>query len=122
MLQKKIHFPGKWMWWAIPLWLGIAFLSYSFTTNGFASINADAVFSPRFATSGDWPMYLAGPGRSGYNSAETVINKTSAPNLKLHWQYHSGGNISTQPVVVKGVIYWGSWDGYEHATDLNGKQ
>src|SRR5262249_7004562 len=43
-------------------------------------------------------------------------------NLKLHWQYHSGGNISTQPVVVNGVIYWGSWDGYEHATDLNGKQ
>ncbi len=110
------------MWWVIPLWLGIAFLSYSFTTIGFAALNAHAVSSPKFAQSGDWPMYLAGPGRSGYNSAETVINRTSAPNLVLHWQYRSGGNISTQPVVVNGVIYWGSWDGYEHATDLNGKQ
>jgi outer membrane protein assembly factor BamB len=122
MLQKKMRLPEKWIWWVIPLWLGIAFLSYSFTTIGFASLNAHAVSSPKFANSGDWPMYLAGPGRSGYNNAETVINRTSAPNLILHWQYRSGGNISTQPVVVNGMIYWGSWDGYEHATDLNGKQ
>ncbi len=105
------------------LWIVIAFLSYFFTTIGFAALNAHAVQTPdrvEFATTGDWPMYLAGPGRSGYNSAETVINRTSAPNLILHWKYHSGGSISTQPVVVNGMIYWGSWDGYEHATDLNG--
>jgi outer membrane protein assembly factor BamB len=122
MLQKKMRLLGKWRW-AILLWIVIAFLSYCFTTTGFAALNAHAVQgSKQFATTGDWPMYLAGPGRSGYNSAETVINKTSAPNLKLHWQYRSLGNISTQPVVVNGVIYWGSWDGYEHATDLNGNQ
>src|SRR5437762_9336132 len=110
MSQKKMRVLGKWMGWVFPLWLGIAFLSYSFTTLGFVALNARAVSSPKFAQSGDWPMYLAGPGRSGYNSAETVINKTTAPNLVLHWQYHSGGNISTQPVVVNGMIYWGSWD------------
>jgi polyvinyl alcohol dehydrogenase (cytochrome) len=124
MLQKKMCLLGKW-WWAFLLWIGIAVLSYLFTTFGSAALNAHAVQTPKrveFATTGDWPMYLAGPGRSGYNSAETVINRTSAPNLILHWKYHSGGSISTQPVVVNGMIYWGSWDGYEHATDLNGHQ
>jgi outer membrane protein assembly factor BamB len=116
---------GKVRWcWAIPLWMAIAFLSYFFTTTGFVALNAHAVqvTKPRSATSGDWPMYLADLDHSGYNSAETVINKTSAPNPKLHWQYHSGGSSSSQPVVVNGMIYWGSWDGYEHAMDLNGNQ
>ena len=87
MSQKKMRLLGKWRWWVLPLWIGIAFLSYSFTAFGFTALNAHAVQTPgriAFATTGDWPMYLAGPGRSGYNSAETVINKTTAPNLVLH--------------------------------------
>jgi outer membrane protein assembly factor BamB len=122
MLWKK-RLLGNWRW-AIPFWVIIAFLSYFFTSIGFVALNVHAVppLTPRSATSGDWPMYLADLGRSGYNSAETLINKTSASNLKLHWKYHSGGSISTQPVVVNGMIYWGSWDGYEHATNLNGHQ
>lgn len=122
MLWKK-RLLGNWRW-AIPFWVIIAFLSYFFTSIGFVALNVHAVppLAPRSATSGDWPMYLADLGRSGYNSAETLINKTSASNLTLHWKYHSGGSISTQPVVTNGMIYWGSWDGYEHATNLNGHQ
>ncbi len=82
---------------------------------------------------GDWTTYLHDNARSGYNSAETIINPTSAPNLKLKWSYTSTGcpnspggphEISTQPVVVSGLglIFWGSWDGCEHATDMNGNQ
>jgi outer membrane protein assembly factor BamB len=103
----------------------IALLSFLFTRESFLALNAHAVQTPKrigSAATGDWPMYLADIGRSGYNSTETVINRTTVPNLTLHWQYRSGGNISTQPVVVNGMIYWGSWDGYEHATDLNGHQ
>src|SRR6266516_2460289 len=74
------------------------------------------------ASSGDWPTYLRNNGRSGFNAAETIINPTTAPNLKLHWMYAAGGAISTQPVEVNGLIYWGSWDGYEHATNLTGTQ
>ena len=85
-------------------------------------------------SSGDWPTYLHDNGRSGFNSAETIINQTSAPNLKLKWSYKSTGcpgslpgspnTISTQPVVFNGLglVFWGSWDGCEHATDLNGHQ
>ena len=79
------------------------------------------------SASGYTPTYLGDNARSNYNGQETVINPTSAPNLKLHWSYQAGGYISTnyitdQPVEANGLIYWGSWDGNEHATDLNGKQ
>jgi outer membrane protein assembly factor BamB len=73
-------------------------------------------------TSGDWTTYLYDYGRSDFNSAETIINLSSAPHLKLHWSYKAGKSITTQPVVVNGMIYWGSWDGFEHATKLDGTQ
>src|SRR6266536_3474357 len=73
-----------------------------------------------YAATGDWPTYLSNNGRSGYNSSETIINPTTAPNLKLHWTHTAAGAISTQPVEANNLIYWGSWDaGNEHATDLN---
>src|SRR5437588_13029101 len=75
-----------------------------------------------YAASGDWPTYLSYNERSGYNSIETIINPGSAPQLKMHWSYKAGSFISAQPVEANGLIYWGSWDGYEHATQLNGTQ
>jgi outer membrane protein assembly factor BamB len=77
--------------------------------------------------SGVWPTYLEGNTRSGFNQSETTITPSSAPNLKLRWSYSVGGNfyvksITTQPVEANGLIYWGSWDGNEHATNLNGTQ
>lgn len=93
---------------------------------GLAIIVASIFFAlPRpysaHAASGDWSTYMNGNDRSGYNSSETIINQTTAPNLKLHWTYKGGGAITSQPVTFNGLIYWGSFDGYEHATDLNGK-
>lgn len=73
-------------------------------------------------TGGDWPTYMHNAGRNSYNKAETIINRTSAPNLKQHWVYQEGTTIFSQPVIANGLIYWGSFDGYEHATDLNGQQ
>ncbi len=72
-----------------------------------------------YAATGDWPTYLSNNGRSGYNSSETIINPTTAPNLKLHWTHTAAGAISTQPVEANNLIYWGSWDsGNEHATQI----
>ncbi len=74
------------------------------------------------SSAGDWPSYMGDDKRSGFNEVETMINATSAPNLKLHWKYQAGGGIFAQAVVSDGVIYWGSLDGYEHATKLDGTQ
>lgn len=70
-----------------------------------------------YAKSGDWPTYMANNGRSGFNGAETIINPKSAPNLKLHWKIRAAGRVTTQPIVANGLVYWGSWDGLEHATN-----
>ena len=74
------------------------------------------------ASSDEWTTYLHDPGHSGFNSAETIINPSSAGSLNLLWTATAGSTISTQPVVANGMIYWGSWDGIEHATNLNGTQ
>ena len=73
-------------------------------------------------TPGDWPMYMHDAGRTGYNSNETIINLSSAPHLRQHWAYPLGTAIFSQPVVASGLIYWGSFDGYEHATNMSGHQ
>jgi|GEM_PF-493741 polyvinyl alcohol dehydrogenase (cytochrome) len=72
------------------------------------------------AAAGDWTMYMGDLSHSGYNEAETIINPSSASSLQLQWTQTSGGNITAQPIVANGLIYWGSWDGYERATSLNG--
>jgi len=71
---------------------------------------------------GDWSTYLMDNEHTGFNKAETTINPTTAPQLKLHWMYHAKDAISTQPIVAYGMIFWGSWDGLEHGTDLNGHE
>ena len=63
---------------------------------------------------------MANIQRSGFNGTETIINATSAPNLKVHWTAKGGGMIFSQPVAANGMVYWGSWNGYEHATDVSG--
>lgn len=71
------------------------------------------------AASGDWSTFLANNERTGYNGAETIINPRTAPNLKLRWKHKAGGTISTQAIEANGMLYWGSWDGYEHASRLS---
>ena len=68
------------------------------------------------ATSGNWSTYLNNLGRTGFNSAETRITPSTAPSLKPEWT-DSSGSVSAQPVQVNGVVYYGSWDGYERAAD-----
>src|SRR6266700_930790 len=72
--------------------------------------------------SNDWTGYLRGGDHSGINKNEANINPNTAPQLKLHWVAPADNRIFSQPVVSNGLIYWGSGDGLEHATDLSGKQ
>jgi outer membrane protein assembly factor BamB len=67
--------------------------------------------------SGDWPTYLNNGARTGYNSAEAAVTPSTAPNLTPLWTDTAGGAISAEPVQVNSVVYYGSWDGYERATD-----
>jgi polyvinyl alcohol dehydrogenase (cytochrome) len=66
-------------------------------------------------TSGDWPTYLNNGARTGYNAAERLITPSTAPNLTKLWTDSAGGSVSAEPIQVNGVLYYGSWDGYERA-------
>ena len=66
---------------------------------------------------GDWPTYLYTLARSGFNSNETIISPGSAGNLKLHWSRQGTAQIVSEPVLANGLLYWGSYDGLEHASD-----
>src|SRR5438477_7012832 len=55
---------------------------------------------PAKAASGDWSTFLGNNARTGYNANETIINPTTASNLRLHWAHKGKGKISSQPIVV----------------------
>jgi len=69
------------------------------------------------AASATWSTLLGDLARDGYNPNETILNKTNAAALQVLWTHWSGSQITTEPVLANGLIYWGSWDGLEHATD-----
>jgi polyvinyl alcohol dehydrogenase (cytochrome) len=58
----------------------------------------------------------AGHARPG-NSAEAVVTPVTAPHLTQLWADTGGGAVSAEPVQVNGVVYYGSWDGNEHAVN-----
>jgi len=64
-----------------------------------------------------WPMFLYNLSRSDYDPQERAITPANVKTLKQVWSIHVGGAISDQLASVGGVDYWGSWDGYMHATE-----
>jgi len=115
MLRK--YWQGTRMWVEVGLLL-LLLVASSIST---FALKAHQTKASQFdATAGGWPTYMANNRRSGFNGTETLINSATAANLKVHWTFKGGGMIFSQPVKANRMVYWGSWDGYEHATDLNG--
>jgi polyvinyl alcohol dehydrogenase (cytochrome) len=69
------------------------------------------------AAAGDWTTYLENLGRDGFNGSETTLNPGTASRLRLHWTHHAAAQIVSEPVEANGLLYWGSSDGLEHATN-----
>ena len=68
-------------------------------------------------TAADWPTFLANGQRNGAGAGETMLTTANASQLVSKWTYKTGGVIAASPTVVGGVVYVGSWDGYEYALD-----
>src|SRR6266516_78744 len=85
------RFPNKWK--------AIAFsaLGLAFFLTGVITALPHLHQAAQADTSSDWPTYMANNQRSGFNGAETIINATSAPNLKVHWTAKGGGMVFSQP-------------------------
>jgi outer membrane protein assembly factor BamB len=70
--------------------------------------------TPAKAAAGDWPMYLHDYSRDG-SGTDTIISPSNASQLALDWSFKTGGPIASAPASVGGIVYVGSWDGYEYA-------
>ena len=97
---------------------------YTLTASSTPSYTAatSAAFNITTGTSSDWTTYLQGTDRTAFGT-DDVITPTSAPNLHLAWQTSDAGpshGVFSQPVVSNGLVYWGSFDGYERATNTSG--
>ena len=96
---------------------------YTLTASSTPSYTAatSAAFNITTASSG-WTTYLQGNDRSGFTS-DSGFNPTSVQNLHLAWQASDTApnhGVFAQPVVSNGLVYWGSNDGFERATDTSG--
>jgi outer membrane protein assembly factor BamB len=70
-------------------------------------------------SSGDWPTYMHDQSRTGANLDETAITAATASQLHLAWNFNTSGIVGASPTLVDGVMYIGSWNGYEYALDAN---
>jgi polyvinyl alcohol dehydrogenase (cytochrome) len=62
-------------------------------------------------------MYQHDNARSGFQPSDPAINASSAGTLAPKWIFRAGDSISSQAIASNGLVYWGSWDGLEHATN-----
>jgi hypothetical protein len=86
-------------------------------------------------TQADQFTYQAGPvpvtmvatyrgdlARTGYYPSQTGVTPANVATLTQHWKTTTGGTGAySQPIVANNMVYWGDWNGVEHATDLTGK-
>src|SRR5262249_47282013 len=68
-------------------------------------------------SSSDWPIFARDLQGSHYNPLERAITPANVKQLKPKWTFETGGDVSSQPIVVNRVVYFGSWDGKEYAVD-----
>lgn len=62
-------------------------------------------------------MFMGNLGRTGFAAGETSITPANVHELKPRWDVKGTATISDQATLSDGSLYWGSWDGYEHASD-----
>jgi outer membrane protein assembly factor BamB len=72
---------------------------------------------PASAAAQDWPTYQHDNARSGFQSSDPAISASSVATLAPKWIFRANDSISSQAIAARGMIYWGSWDGLEHATN-----
>src|SRR5438552_14433488 len=63
----------------------------------------------------DWPVFGRDVSSSHYNPDENALTPSTVANLKVKWIFEAQDDVSSQPIVVNGVVYFGSWDGREYA-------
>ena len=64
-----------------------------------------------------WPTYMGNVERTGANHLESTIAPSNVSELRPLWSLRSDGSDFSAPIVDKGTVYFGSWNGYEYAVN-----
>ncbi len=85
---------------------------------------AVAICFAALAQAEDWPKYRRDYSNSGHSgetgtlaNGVTTVSSGNIHNLSLKWSKSVNGKVSATPVVVGGVVYFGTWNGYFYALD-----
>jgi polyvinyl alcohol dehydrogenase (cytochrome) len=81
------------------------------------AVNTTSASGDGKGQSSDWPMYGRDLAGSHYNPTEKLITPATVARLKPKWIFETEADVSSQPTVVGGVVYFGSWDGKEYAVN-----
>jgi large repetitive protein len=67
--------------------------------------------------------YRGDLGDSGYYPSQTGVTAANVATLNTKWTDGTGTAVGSyaQPIVANNLIYWGDWNGVEHATNFSGK-
>src|SRR5262249_42225087 len=65
----------------------------------------------------DWPMFGRDLAGTHYSPDEAALRPSTVSRLRPKWVFETEGDVSAQPTVVGGVVYFGSWDGKQYAVD-----
>lgn len=88
-----------------------------------AMMGTEAKSSEQFGAAGNLTTYGFNNAHSNFNSAETNITASTAHQLKQKWAHKTGNSVTDQPAIAtvgnNTVVFWGSWDGYLHATNVS---
>ena len=63
-----------------------------------------------FAVSTSWQSFRDGPGHSGANPYENVLNPSTVGGLNEQWATATGNIVLSSPAYQGGYLYVGSWD------------
>ncbi len=66
----------------------------------------------------NWPDYLNNFQRTSANLEENTLAPSNISQLAVRWNITLNGSVRASPTVVNGVVYIGSWNGYEYAIRL----
>ncbi len=64
-----------------------------------------------------WQTYMFRNNHEGNNPYEAQLNASNVSSLSVNWTFTAHKELVAEPIIVNGVIYEGSWDGYMYALD-----
>lgn len=87
------------------------------SSSGRIPVGTSSAVSTTLSPGGNFASYMNGPNRTDQGGGAGTFSRADIQNLTLLWHVNYTGRIATQPIEANGVVYFGSWDGYEYAVD-----